>query len=102
MAAGADVDQHHDVVGLVAPQDALLAHHIRPVADKKPHVGGVPGLLGGKEHLFGEWSIADVDLALMLNRLRLNGDPMPEKLIAYAQSQWQRPSVLAWLALSAK
>jgi glutathione S-transferase len=59
-------------------------------------------LLGDKTNLFGEWSIADVDLALMLNRLRLNGDPMPEKLIAYAQSQWQRPSVLAWLALSAK
>ncbi|MFU2315233.1 glutathione transferase [Rahnella sp. PCH160] len=59
-------------------------------------------LLGDKEHLFGEWSIADVDLALMLNRLRLNGDTMPEKLAAYAETQWQRASVLEWLALSAK
>lgn len=59
-------------------------------------------LLGDKTHLFGEWSIADVDLALMLNRLRLNGDPMPEKLAAYAEAQWQRPSVSEWLALSAK
>ncbi|AVF36403.1 glutathione transferase [Rahnella sikkimica] len=59
-------------------------------------------LLADKEHLFGEWSIADVDLALMLNRLRLNGDAMPEKLATYAKAQWQRASVLEWLALSAK
>lgn len=59
-------------------------------------------LLGDKEHLFGEWSIADVDLALMLNRLYLNGDAMPEKLAAYAKAQWQRTSVSEWLALSAK
>ncbi|MBF7980845.1 MULTISPECIES: glutathione transferase [Rahnella] len=59
-------------------------------------------LLGDKEHLFGEWSIADVDLALMLNRLYLNGDAMPEKLAAYAKAQWQRASVSEWLALSAK
>jgi len=59
-------------------------------------------LLGDKTHLFGEWSIADVDLALMLNRLRLNGDPMPEKLATYAEFQWQRPAVVEWLALSAK
>ena len=58
-------------------------------------------LLGDKEHLFGEWCIADVDLALMLNRLHLNGDVMPEKLAAYADAQWQRPSVKEWLALSA-
>jgi glutathione S-transferase len=51
------------------------------------------------ENLFGEWSIADVDLALMLNRLILNGDPVPPALVAYAQHQWQRPSVQAWVAL---
>ena len=35
-------------------------------------------LLGhGGENLFGDWSIADVDLALMLNRLILNGDQVP-------------------------
>ncbi|MBV6818603.1 glutathione transferase [Rahnella sp. PD12R] len=59
-------------------------------------------LLGDKEHLFGEWSIADVDLALMLNRLYLNGDAMPEKLATYVKAQWQRTSVSEWLALSAK
>lgn len=49
------------------------------------------------EHLFGEWSIADVDLALMLNRLVLHGDPVPENLAAYARRQWQRPSVQMWV-----
>ncbi len=50
------------------------------------------------EHLFGEWSIADTDLALMLNRLVHNGDPVPERVAAYARAQWQRPSVQAWVA----
>ncbi|NMP28296.1 glutathione transferase [Rahnella sp. SAP-1] len=57
-------------------------------------------LLGDGENLFGEWCIADTDLALMLNRLHLNGDALPEKLEAYADRQWQRESVQAWLALS--
>jgi glutathione S-transferase len=48
------------------------------------------------ENLFGDWSIADVDLALMLNRLVLNGDLIPERLAAYAKYQWQRPSVQLW------
>jgi len=49
------------------------------------------------ENLFGQWSIADVDLALMLNRLVLNGDPVPQRLAAYATQQWQRPSVQQWV-----
>jgi glutathione S-transferase len=51
----------------------------------------------GEEYVCGRWSIADVDLALMLNRLALHGDPLPERLVAYATRQWQRPSVQAWL-----
>ncbi|WP_300627752.1 glutathione transferase [Pseudomonas sp.] len=55
-------------------------------------------LLGdGREYLFGSWSIADVDLAVMLNRLILNGDAVPAVLAAYAGRQWQRPSVQAWV-----
>ncbi len=50
------------------------------------------------ENLFGEWSIADMDLAVMLNRLVHNGDPVPERIAAYARAQWQRPSVQQWLA----
>ncbi|MBC3256063.1 glutathione transferase [Pseudomonas paralactis] len=56
-------------------------------------------LAGNPEYLFGQWSIADVDLAVMLNRLILNGDAVPAELVAYAQRQWQRPSVREWVNL---
>jgi glutathione S-transferase len=54
-------------------------------------------LATGSANLCGPWSIADVDLALMLNRLVLHGDPVPERLAAYASRQWQRPSVQEWV-----
>ncbi|WP_233804763.1 glutathione transferase [Paraburkholderia sp. HP33-1] len=50
-------------------------------------------------NLFGEWCIADTDLALMLNRLVLNGDTVPLKLKEYATQQWQRASVQQWVQL---
>ncbi|WP_318377891.1 glutathione transferase [Enterobacter sp.] len=57
-------------------------------------------LAHGKPNLFGEWCIADTDLALMLNRLVLNGDDVPERLAEYAAFQWQRSSVQRFVALS--
>ena len=48
-------------------------------------------------NLFGDWCIADTDLALMINRLVLNGDKVPSQLVAYAEHQWQRPSVQTWV-----
>ncbi|WP_096513364.1 glutathione transferase [Pseudomonas izuensis] len=51
----------------------------------------------GAEHLFGDWSIADTDLAIMLNRLVANGDPVPSRLVAYVHRQWDRDSVRAWM-----
>uniref|UniRef100_UPI0031D74DA0 glutathione transferase n=1 Tax=Klebsiella sp. TaxID=576 RepID=UPI0031D74DA0 len=59
-------------------------------------------LAHGGNNLFGEWSIADTDLALMINRLVLNGDAVPESLADYATFQWQRASVQRFVALSAK
>ena len=62
--------------------------------------GAAQTLLGDNpEYLFGQWSIADVDLALMLNRLILNGDCVPPVLVEYAQRQWQRPTVQEWVKL---
>ena len=55
-------------------------------------------LPAGQEHLCGQWSIADVDLALMLNRLVLNGDAVPPRLADYARRQWQHPAVQRWVA----
>ncbi|WP_408455888.1 glutathione transferase [Paraburkholderia fungorum] len=52
------------------------------------------------ENLFGTWSIADTDLTLMLNRLILNGDPVPARLVDYAAGQWARPSVQRWVELN--
>ncbi|AZE94980.1 putative glutathione S-transferase [Pseudomonas orientalis] len=54
-------------------------------------------LAADRDYLFGTWSVADVDLAVMLNRLILNGDPVPAQLVAYARRQWQRPSVQEWI-----
>jgi len=61
-----------------------------------------PLLAHGNPNLFGEWCIADADLALMLNRLVLNGDEVPQALVDYATFQWQRASVQRFVALSAK
>jgi len=53
----------------------------------------------GASQLFDAWCVADLDLALMLNRLVLNGDPVPPRLADYARAQWQRASVQAWVQL---
>ena len=56
-------------------------------------------LAPGATQLFDDWCIADVDLALMLNRLVLHGDDVPQHLANYARHQWQRPSVQRWVQL---
>jgi glutathione S-transferase len=54
-------------------------------------------LEGRTGYLFGEWSIADVDLAMMLQRLVAHGDSVPQRLVDYANHQWLRPSVQQWI-----
>lgn len=54
-------------------------------------------LPAGCQSLFAAWSIADTDLALMLNRLIRADDDVPERLAIYTQAQWQRPSVQEWV-----
>lgn len=56
----------------------------------------------GQQNLFGEWSIADTDLALMINRLALHGDDVPARCAEYAHFQWQRASVQLWLSESSR
>lgn len=56
----------------------------------------------GRANLFGSWCLADTDLALMLNRLVLGGDAVPDVLARYATAQWERPSVQQWIKLSKK
>lgn len=85
----------------VAPKTAPLSAQAQVAADKLFAAAG--HLLGdGRAHLFGAWCLADTDLALMLNRLVMNGDPVPEVLARYATAQWQRPSVRQWVKLAQK
>ena len=56
-------------------------------------------LAGDRLNLFDSWCIADLDLALMFNRLVMHGDPVPNNLATYAQRQWERPSVQLWVNL---
>ena len=51
----------------------------------------------GERFLFGEFSIADVDLALMLQRLLRSGDAVPERPRAYAEEIWRRPAIREWV-----
>jgi glutathione S-transferase len=54
----------------------------------------------GARFVAGEFSIADVDLATMLQRLIHNGDPLPAHLAAYANDIWARPTIQKWLGLT--
>ncbi len=76
-----------------APLSAAAA----AATDKLLQVAGAL-LAGGKAHIGAAWSIADVDLALMLNRLVLHGDAVRPALRDYAAAQWARPSVQEWVA----
>jgi glutathione S-transferase len=48
--------------------------------------------------LFGAWSLADAELTFSLHRLLLKGDPVLERVAAYARAQWARPSVQEFVA----
>jgi glutathione S-transferase len=74
---------------------APLSSVARSAADKL--VAVARAALGGRQSLFEQWSIADVDLALMINRLAMPGDAMPDDLRQYALRQWLRPSVRQWV-----
>jgi glutathione S-transferase len=51
------------------------------------------------DYLFGyTFCIADADLALAVQRLVANGDPVGPVAKAHAMRVWTRPSVQAWLA----
>jgi glutathione S-transferase len=77
---------------------APLSPAARTAADKL--FAAADQLIGdGAANLFGAWSIADADLALMLNRLVMHGDDVPQKLKDYATAQWQRASVQQWVGL---
>ena len=80
----------------IKPAGEALSEAARVAADGL--VATVERLLpAGARYLFGNWSIADTDLAMMLMRLVASGDPIPKRLEDYARYQWQRPSVQQWV-----
>jgi glutathione S-transferase len=64
----------------------------KAAAEKLLHVADLL-IPEGATSLFGSFSIADADLAFMLHRLILNCHEVPPKARAFAEAQWQRPSV---------
>lgn len=75
---------------------APLSGPARAAADKLLRVAGALIPEDGGD-LFGAFSIADADLAFALHRLILNGDPVPERVRAWAERVWARPSVQAYV-----
>ena len=90
-------DERPSVVVFCGAKMAPLSASARSTAEKL--FSAAQALLGegSRENLFGEWCIADTDLAMILNRLILHGDPVPPGLSAYANGQWRRPAVQRWL-----
>jgi len=54
-------------------------------------------MLDGKASLFDRFTVADADLAFMLQRLILVNDEVPAELRAYANTCFERPSIQAFL-----
>jgi glutathione S-transferase len=79
--------------GARRPPLSAIAHE----AAEKLFAASLALLNGRAENLFGDWSIADVDLAMMLQRLIAHRDAVPPQLLDYATHQWRRPSVQRWV-----
>jgi glutathione S-transferase len=83
-------------VVFLAPISTKLSDKARAAAQKL--FGLANSLLKDEEgSIAGTWCLADTDLALMLNRLVLNGDDVPKNLERYAKRQWERASVQRWV-----
>ena len=78
------------------PNDATLTPSAKRCVEKLIKVADA--LVSSGRSLGAEWSIADAELAFMLHRLILNGDPMPQVLVEYARAQWNRASVQSFVS----
>jgi glutathione S-transferase len=74
-----------DPLGPLSPAGVKAATKLVTVAD-----GLVPSTSGS---IFGQWCIADTDLAMMLQRLAKTGFDLPKHIRVYAEAQWERPAV---------
>ncbi len=89
-------DERPTFVVFCGARRPALSTRARDAADKL--FSAALTLLDGRtDNLFGDWSIADVDLAMMLQRLIALGDPVPKRLADYATLQWRRPTLQQWI-----
>jgi glutathione S-transferase len=75
-----------------------LTEEGRAAADRLVRVAERLLPAGAKGVAGDAFTIADADLALMLQRLVANGDPCPRRLADYARAVFQRPSIRRWLS----
>jgi len=75
--------------GPLSPDGQAAAEKVVRIASRLIPDGAGP--------LFGPWCIADTDLAMMLWRLWRTDFPLPGKLRLYAETEWARPSVRAFV-----
>ena len=76
--------------GPMTPEGRAAAERLVRIAERLLPEGAVL--------LTREFTPADADLALMLQRLVANGDPCPVRLAVYARAVFARPSVREWLS----
>ncbi len=79
-----------------APTHTPLSPQGRSAAEKLIEVASAL-LAHDRPTIFSAFSIADADLAMMLQRLHKNGDPVPARLSDFADRIWDRPSVKAFV-----
>jgi glutathione S-transferase len=89
-------DERPTFVVFCGAKRPALSAQAREAADKL-FSAALTLLDGCTDNLFGDWSIADTDLAMMLQRLIVLGDWVPQRLIDYATLQWRRPTVQQWI-----
>jgi glutathione S-transferase len=74
------------------PVRTPMSDKCRAAAEKLIEVASTL-LAHGRPTIFEHFTIADADLALMLQRLHKNGEELPRNLAEYAEAIWDRPSV---------
>jgi glutathione S-transferase len=78
------------------PSKEPLSRQGQRAADKLVRVASAL-IPEGRSTLFDDFSIADADLTMMLQRLLASGHDLPAKVHDFAQTHWQRPSIHAWV-----
>jgi glutathione S-transferase len=78
------------------PARASLSENATRAAKKLVEVAGRV-LRPGAPNIFDAWTIIDAELAFILHRLIKSGDPVPSDVKSWAEAQWKRETVQAFV-----